>query len=370
MLQKFLVVAAVVGLLFVEGGHCQCYTDTVCAGDRIDVTEAGSPIADQADCCVGTNAGLSYNAGSTCNLCIVHGFAQAAYDVVEDERLDTMFQLNVKGTTQFGGALVVAGVITATADGTAVVSDFERLEPIRVTNNAEIRLFAANDEIALEYDDRVLLTFVPDNPALITDLPANGEYVRDSATVNIIDNDLLEINFLESDYSIVEGSAELSSPIMIQLRQNQNPFTLMLSPVSIDTAESKGLGFFINSETIPPGSRATAVADFSNHTTTITIPANSNPSYKITQFFTIEDDNIDEDEQSFAIVGEIGQDVPDGISCFQTEVGSDVCFGRRGATEIRITDNDPMIIGFTQRIRTVSEGQVPGVDLFQLEINV
>ena len=29
-----------------------------------------------------------------------------------------------------------------------------------------------------------------------------------------------------------------------------------------------------------------------------------------------------------------------------------------------------MIIGFTQRIRTVSEGQVPGVDLFQLEIDV
>ena len=29
-----------------------------------------------------------------------------------------------------------------------------------------------------------------------------------------------------------------------------------------------------------------------------------------------------------------------------------------------------MIIGFTQRIRTVSEGQVPGMDMFQLEINV
>ena len=29
-----------------------------------------------------------------------------------------------------------------------------------------------------------------------------------------------------------------------------------------------------------------------------------------------------------------------------------------------------MIIGFTERIRTVSEGQVPGVDLFQLEINL
>ena len=70
-----------------------------------------------------------------------------------------------------------------------VDSDFERLEPIRVTNNAEIRLFAANDEIALEYDDRVLLTFAPDNSDLIPGLLANGEYVRDSATVNIIDND-------------------------------------------------------------------------------------------------------------------------------------------------------------------------------------
>ena len=39
--------------------------------------------------------------------------------MVEDERLDTMFQLNVKGMTQFGGALVVTGLITATADGTA-----------------------------------------------------------------------------------------------------------------------------------------------------------------------------------------------------------------------------------------------------------
>ncbi|CAI8022403.1 hypothetical protein GBAR_LOCUS13163 [Geodia barretti] len=76
------------------------------------------------------------------------------------------------------------------------------------------------------------------------------------------------------------------------------------------------------------------------------------------------------DEQSFAIVAEIGPDVPENISCFQIGVGSDVCFGRRGATEIRITDNDPMIIGFTQRIRTVSEGQVPGMDMFQLEINV
>ena len=49
----------------------------------------------------------------------VHGFRQSKYDVEEDERLDTRFQLNVKGITQFGGALVVPGLITAAVDGTA-----------------------------------------------------------------------------------------------------------------------------------------------------------------------------------------------------------------------------------------------------------
>ena len=33
-------------------------------------------------------------------------------------------------------------------------------------------------------------------------------------------------------------------------------------------------------------------------------------------------------------------DVPDDISCFQTALRTIPCFGTRGATEIRITDND------------------------------
>ena len=49
----------------------------------------------------------------------VHGFLHTDYDVEEDGRLDTRFQLNVKGTTTFAGALVVTGLITAAADGTA-----------------------------------------------------------------------------------------------------------------------------------------------------------------------------------------------------------------------------------------------------------
>ena len=79
--------------------------------------------------------------------------------------------------------------------------------------------------------------------------------------------------------------------------------------------------------------------DFTNEPLTITIPANRR-SYTIETFFNISDDNIDEDEQSFAIVAEIGRDVPDGVCCFQTAVGTTRCFGRLGATEIRITDND------------------------------
>lgn len=52
------------------------------------------------------------------------------------------------------------------------------------------------------------------------------------------------------------------------------------------------------------------------------------------------DDNINEIEQSFALVAHLGDDVPDRFVCFQRQVGDEECLGRMGATEIRITDND------------------------------
>ena len=161
-----------------------------------------------------------------------------------------------------------------------VSSDFFNLQPIGVSvtstlPSAEIRLFAANDEVTLEYEDRVKLDFIPTAADLITVLEAEGEYVRNSAIVNIIDSDckfhlcfhyleyslfsaVLEINFGETDYSIEEGSGELTCPITLQFRNNQNPFTVMLSPVTVATSEGMGLRVFINSMTITASSRATA----------------------------------------------------------------------------------------------------------------
>ena len=55
---------------------------------------------------------------STKIICSVHGFAQAVYDVDKDDRLDTDFRLNVKGTTAFPG-LNIRGTVTAEAAGTA-----------------------------------------------------------------------------------------------------------------------------------------------------------------------------------------------------------------------------------------------------------
>ena len=146
----------------------------------------------------------------------VHGFRQSVYDVDEDYRLDTEFALNVVGTTQFP-TLVVSGTITAEAAGTAskwcllksgmvssphVIclslsvgsSDFERLHLINVIINGDnpctdIRLFTVNDEITLEYGDRVLLRFTPARANIIPGLASYFEYIRDTAIVNIIDND-------------------------------------------------------------------------------------------------------------------------------------------------------------------------------------
>ena len=84
--------------------------------------------------------------------------------------------------------------------------------------------------------------------------------------------------------------------------------------------------------------------DFSNGTITVTVPS-ERTIFQIPTFFTVNDDNLDEDEQRFAIVAEI-LDVPENISCFQTAPGTIPCYGRRGATQIRIIDNDRKYLPF------------------------
>ena len=78
--------------------------------------------------------------------------------------------------------------------------------------------------------------------------------------------------------------------------------------------------------------------DFSNNSITVTIPA-GRTSFEIHTFFTVNDDNIDENNESFAVVAEL-LDVSDKIGCFQTEYGDTDCFGLRGAVGIIIADND------------------------------
>ena len=48
----------------------------------------------------------------------VHGFAQAVYTVMEEDILNTRFELNVKGMTNFP-SLLIQGTITSVAGGTA-----------------------------------------------------------------------------------------------------------------------------------------------------------------------------------------------------------------------------------------------------------
>ena len=82
-----------------------------------------------------------------------------------------------------------------------------------------------------------------------------------------------------------------------------------------------------------------SVNNFSDEPITVVVPANQQ-KVEIQQFFSIVDDNIDEDEQSFVIVTKIGQDVPENVPCFQLEIRETVCHGRQGAIEIIIIDND------------------------------
>ena len=68
---------------------------------------------------------------------------------------------------------------------------------------------------------------------------------------------VLEINFEESDYSIIEGISVLSTNLTLTFRTNQNPFSVELSPVIIDAAQNLSLDSFISFDNIEPTFRAT-----------------------------------------------------------------------------------------------------------------
>ena len=61
---------------------------------------------------------------------------------------------------------------------------------VTAANDIDIQLFSRNDDITLEYNDTVVLRFIvnPGLAGLIQHIEAAGEYLRDNAIVNIIDN--------------------------------------------------------------------------------------------------------------------------------------------------------------------------------------
>ena len=179
----------------------------------------------------------------------------------------------------------------------------------------------------------------------------------------------LELNIEEADYSVIEGETE-NTVIKLQFRRTQNPFTVTVYPVNITQANKRfNVGSFFTGEIVDDameGENTRVVffheqikkkvimqyrlsphsgEDFTDEPYTITVPATQdNPpgsiEFVIPENFEVIDDEIDEIEQSFALVAEIGEDVPEEFTCFQRQVGDSECFGRRGATEIKIVDND------------------------------
>ena len=82
-------------------------------------------------------------------------------------------------------------------------------------------------------------------------------------------------------------------------------------------------------------------SDFTTNPFTVTIPAGAT-TFLLPDNFAVVDDDVNEMQQDFVLIGELGPDVPDNFACFQRQVGDEQgCeAGRTGATKIQIFDND------------------------------
>ena len=84
-------------------------------------------------------------------------------------------------------------------------------------------------------------------------------------------------------------------------------------------------------------------ADFSSSNRTVAVPVREGTgiqTIQLPEFFSVIDDSVNEDDQIFTIVVEMGPDVPDGYGCFLSRPGGTECLGKRGATRVVIRDND------------------------------
>ena len=81
--------------------------------------------------------------------------------------------------------------------------------------------------------------------------------------------------------------------------------------------------------------------DFSTELFIVTISAGTT-TFVLPPNFTVVDDDVNETEQVYALIGELGDDVTDRFACFQRRDGDErgCAAGRTGATAIRIIDND------------------------------
>ena len=86
------------------------------------------------------------------------------------------------------------------------------------------------------------------------------------------------------------------------------------------------------------GSSSSSGNDFTTNSFTVKIPANTT-SFALPDRFVVVDDNVNEIEEAFTLIGEL--DVPEEFACFQTQKDEPGCIGgRMGAIKVLIDDND------------------------------
>ena len=69
------------------------------------------------------------------------------------------------------------------------VSDFQPLSVQVISESTDISLVTVDDEMGMECEESIRLEFVHQFPPYVIFLASQGEFIRDTAIVKVIDND-------------------------------------------------------------------------------------------------------------------------------------------------------------------------------------
>lgn len=350
-----IVIVANVQISFEQVDTFSCYeSDNTCSNQRVQYGYSGSNLSAAIRRCCVDLSGLSYVASESsesCSQCIVYGFFKTSVSGAEPVTAITYLEGDKEASSLSFGVVrgappTLRGFTFNTIDITTVPKDYVLPKSqlmISDMKSKPINLAVVDDHLALEGTELFII-----RP--LSSL-GEGEFTQD-ITLSIIDNDVVSVQFSDSEYSVLESK----SPAVVTVTRVgaiAHALELLITPL---TFQQVPLLFNVlpeAEELLPAEYSLFGKKDFDGSQRNVSFLPSNAATESINVSIPVFDDKINQADKGFVVSLDLaGQGPPYGADTSEQNV-----------TVVRIVNTNPLYVGFVNSSLTVREGEAINICL-------